>query len=232
MKPLRKRRVGNLDILESAGDPKLVTIILLHGFGANGYDLASLSSLYPEASWIFPHAPHRLPFTEEGRAWFPVDIPRLSQAMREKRFDEVSKSFPPEISEARATLETLIHALNVPKEKIILGGFSQGAVLATETLLSSSQKMQGLLIFSGTLINESGWRKQAVHHAHTPFFQSHGSLDPLLPLQKAEELETLLLTGGLQGKLHSFHGGHEIPPLILQRTSTFLKDLFATPNSK
>jgi phospholipase/carboxylesterase len=225
----QEREVGGIPIVELPADPDKGTILLLHGFGADAFDLLSISHVYKDVRWIFPQGPLKIPFAKghTGRAWFPVDVELLIHAIREKRFDEISHAFPPELDQAHALIETLLHHLNIPRSKLILGGFSQGAILAIETALKSFERCGGLLIFSGTLINEVSWRALAPLHAKTPFFQSHGTHDPLLPMKKAKDLEQLLIDNGFRGKLHSFHGGHEIPHSILIELSVFLKQLFA-----
>ncbi len=224
-KPFQERKVGELDIVELLGDPDKGTIVLLHGFGADAFDLFPLSSLYKGPTWIFPQAPLEIQIAPGyfGRAWFPIDIEKLNLAIREKRFDEVSGAFPSELDHARACLEDLLIRLDIPRSKLLLGGFSQGAILAIETALTAPHRSAALLILSGTLINESNWRKLTPLHAKTPFFQSHGSHDPLLPIEKAIELEKVLLDGGLEGKLHRFNGGHEIPQATLLQLASFLK---------
>ncbi len=227
-----KRNIAGLDVLEIPGDENGATILLLHGFGANALDLASLHGVYrrrPRPTWIFPDAPLEIPIAPgyTGRAWFEIDFEGLQKAFQEHNFEAVSKAFPPELTEARTQIESLIGELEVPRSKLIIGGFSQGAVLATETALHGNERMAGLLIFSGTVVCEPDWRKLSHLHAKTPFFQSHGLQDPLLPIKKAEELENLLLEGGLEGKLHSFKGGHEIPQLILLQLNAFLTNLLS-----
>lgn len=223
------REVGDLQIVELPGDPNKGTIVLLHGFGADAFDLFPLSGVYKGPTWIFPQGPLQIQFAPgyTGRAWFPVNIELLTHAIREQRFDEIAQAFPPELNSAQATIENLLNELNIPRSKLILGGFSQGAVLAIETVLKSIERCGGLLIFSGTLINELSWKTLAPLHAKTPFFQSHGSNDPLLPLKKAQDLEKLLIDSGFKGKLHSFNGGHEIPHAILLQLSAFLKHIFS-----
>lgn len=226
MKPI-KRKAGQLEFLEITGNPNKGTIILFHGFGADAYDLVPISNIYQGPTWLFPQGPLEIPIVPgySGRAWFEVDIELLQRAIREKRFDEVSKAFPPELKEAREIAEDLLIQLDLPRSKLILGGFSQGAVLALELALHGVNPCTALLIFSGTIVNEEKWRHLAPLHAHTRFFQSHGFEDPLLPMEKAKALCTLLTDCGLKGELHPFHGGHEIPQSILIQTNTFLTHL-------
>lgn len=218
---VQKREVAGLEVMEIAGDPGGATILLLHGFGANASDLISLNQVYlghPRATWLFPNGPLEIPIAPgySGRAWFPIDFESL-------RRDGIEKAFPYQLDEARLRIERLITDLSIPRSKLIIGGFSQGAVLAVETALHGADRVAGLLIFSGTLVCEPSWRKLAHLHAKTPFFQSHGTEDSLLPIKRAEDLALLLQEGGLEGKLASFSGGHEIPHHILQQLSAFLK---------
>lgn len=212
-----------LKFLEMPGDPGGATILLLHGFGAHAEDLFSLSEVYcgtPRPRWLFPNGPLEIPFFPGyvGRAWFPIDMEALQQGDLQK----VEKAFPHDLTEARLHLERLIGELDIPRSKLLIGGFSQGAVLAIDALLHGSEKARGLLIFSGTLICQAEWSRLAPLHAKTPFFQSHGIHDTLLPFKKAQEVAALLQKGGFEGKLHAFSGGHEIPQNVLTQLNQFL----------
>lgn len=229
---VNKRIIAGLDVLELPGDPDGATIVLFHGFGANAMDLVPLSGVFrqkPRPTWLFPNGPLEILFAPgfSGRAWFPVDIEALQSALQINDFEAVAHAFPEELTQTRERVERLVGELYIPRSKLILGGFSQGAVLAVETALHGMERVAALLIFSGTLICEPIWRRLSHLHPKTPFFQSHGTDDPLLPLKKAQELETLLLEGGLEGKLHIFKGGHEIPQSILIQLSAFLNNLLS-----
>ena len=108
---------------------------------------------------------------------------------------------------------------------MILGGFSQGAVVATEMALQAKKNIAGLMILSGTLINEKAWSSLCTSKKGLPFFQSHGKSDPLLPYKRAERLESILEKGGLVGSLNGFSGGHEIPPATLEQMRSFLNSI-------
>jgi len=224
----QQRKIGELEVVELPGDPSIGAIVLLHGYGADAFDLSPLNEVYKGPTWIFPQAPLQIQFSAgyTGQAWFPIKMELLMRALREDRLDEIPDAFPPEIEQACSWVEEMLDRLDIPRSKVILGGFSQGAVLALETAFKSIKPCGGLLIFSGTLIHEKNWRELAPLHANTPFFQSHGSTDALLPIKKAEELEKLLINSGLKGTLHKFHGGHEIPRSIHLKLAAFLEQLF------
>lgn len=228
MNNLTKRKIGSTEILEIKGDPQGVWILLFHGFGADAYDLATIAHEVNIAgrkpNWIFPNGPLEIPFSPGwvGRAWFPINIQAIQKAVQEEDYNALSLAFPKEYAVARKVGEDLIAALNIPRSKLILGGFSQGAILAIELALNYHEPCAGLLIFSGTLVNEEKWCHQAPLHASTPFFQSHGTQDSLLPVKRAHALEHLLLKSGLKGKLHTFEGGHTINHEVLKELSNFI----------
>lgn len=222
-----KKNLGNLELLEVPGEPGGVNIILFHGFGSDAFDLLSLSKICqkkPRPTWYFPRGPLEIPFSAHyvGRAWFPIDSDALHRALREKRYDEIDQAFPTELSTARMIGERLIGELDIPRSKLILGGFSQGAIFAVDLALHAPDRCAGLLILSGTIMHATGWKQLAHLHAQTPFFQSHGEQDAVLPFEKGIELEKLLIESGWKGKLHRFPGGHEIPHSILIQLHHFL----------
>ena len=59
-----------------------------------------------------------------------------------------------------------------------------------------------------------------------PVFQSHGTLDDILPHIGAEHLRDALIQSGLAVEWQSFRGGHEIPEPVLQRLSGFITKAF------
>lgn len=227
---MKNREIAGLEVIEVTGDPDGATIILFHGFGSSSMDLVPLSGVFqgsPAPTWLFPNGPLEIPIMpgHNGRAWFPVDMQALQTALQMGDYDSVANAFPGELDDARLQIERLIIELKVPRSKLILGGFSQGAVLAIESALHGMDRLAALLIFSGTLICEPNWRRLSHLHSGTPFFQSHGIDDPILPMKKAENLERLLLDGGLRGNLHKFDGGHSIPQSILSHFNSFLLKL-------
>lgn len=225
-----KKSSAGIDFIEIAGDEGAPTIMLLHGFGADYEDLCSLASSYTgtlRPRWIFPNGPEKaqIGLFSLGRSWFNVNIPLLQKAFKEKDYEAVQNAFPEEISAIRQRLDAFLIELNIAPRNLIIGGFSQGAVLATEVALHAFERPMGLLIFSGTLLHKESWKHLAAQKGSLPFFQSHGENDPLLPIELAAQLEALLLEAGLTGKLHRFAGGHEINQTTLSHLNHFLQKL-------
>lgn len=194
------------------------TVVLLHGFGAGGDDLVDLAGMLAAPAsvrFLFPAAPILLEGDPDGaRAWWLIDFDRLQQAMhlRQDRSQEV----PEGLAEARALISGLLDQLEAQgADRIVLGGFSQGAMLALDVALHRTKPLAGLALMSATRINGQAWRAGMPRVAGVPVFLAHGTRDPLLPFVEAKTLRDELAGAGADVDWVEFGGGHEIPPPVL-----------------
>lgn len=224
------KKIGPLDVVEVKNSDYGPCIVLFHGYGADCFDLTPLSEVVKApkgANWYFPNGITKVPIGPGfmGRAWFSIDINALEAAMRAGKYRDMSRTQPPGLDKAKVAAYEFLQALGRKPQDIIIGGFSQGAMLATEIALSSTTSYRGLVILSGTLIKSEEWRALAPQHKGMPFFQSHGDSDALLSPDVAKDLEELLTGAGMFGQLEMFRGGHEIPTQVLRNLGEFLKGL-------
>jgi phospholipase/carboxylesterase len=233
---MRTQRFGSLHVhlaggsdREGGGDGPLV--VLLHGFGAPGTDLVGLSRVIRVdrgVRFAFPEAPLVLDFG--GRAWWHVDFVESERALREGRLGELMKREPDGIDDARAKAKETIDALvtELSPSKVVLGGFSQGAMLSVDLALEFPElALAGLAALSGALIAEDRWSKKAPARAGLRMFQSHGRRDPILPFARGEALRDLAVGAGLAHTWVVFNGQHEIPASALDGLGEFLAGCFA-----
>jgi len=217
-------RRGNLDAIEIVSpDKNALTVVCLHGYGADMRDLAPLAAEIPARRplhWIFPDGPEVLEWG--GKAWFPIDVAAFEEAQRTGKPRDLARAEPAGMAEARADLASLIAELDLPWNKIALMGFSQGAMMAVDAALHAAQAPAGVAILSGTLVDRKAVAALAPKRERLPFFQSHGSVDPILGFAQALELEKTLLAAGWSGRLRRFEGGHAIPPEILAELGAWL----------
>jgi len=202
-------------------------VILLHGWGAPGDDLLPLADVLaaPGRLFVFPEAPLVSP--GGGRAWWQLDITRLMAARERGEERDLREETPPGLAEARAKVTALVAELSqrtgVAPSSIWVGGFSQGAMLATDVALASPAAVGGLVVMSGSLISETTWTARLKSWAPSfPVFQSHGRGDPILPFRLAETLHDRVQAQQRDIVWVPFDGGHEIPPVVLGALQTFL----------
>lgn len=228
--------VGGSDPERSGGGDGPV-VVLLHGFGAPGTDLVGLWRVLdvPRGTrFVFPAAPLELagPYAMgDARAWWMIDMVALDRMMREGRQRDLSSAMPEGIEEARAAVISLLDAVEetMKPSSLLLGGFSQGAMLSLDVALHDPRALAGLALFSGTLLGESVWVPKMGSRTGLPVVQSHGAFDPLLPFALAESLRDHMSAAGLEVDFVPFRGAHEIPPVAVQRFGALAQRVLARP---
>lgn len=240
---MRRVRIADLDVVLGGGPDREgggsgPMLVLLHGYGAPGEDLVPLArQLQVERSvrFAFPAAPLLLqpgvPPEASGRAWWHLDMVELQRAVMERDYKTLTERVPDGLSEARDKVSALLEALErdheVSPAKLVFGGFSQGAMLATDVVLRAERPPAALVILSGSLISKTEWLPLMKARAGLPVLQSHGRADPILAYDLAEQLKSELLAAGLQLEFHPFNGGHGIPNGVLDALGKLLGRLTA-----
>lgn len=216
-----------------------LAMIVMHGFGATGEDLVPLAeeivhrdtSLADSVKFIFPAAPLE---PEEmidygGRAWWPIDIAKLQRAMMLGDFRDLREELPELLPAARKHVLGIIDEVRAEKgwglDRIVLGGFSQGSMLATDVALRLPEPPAGLVIWSGTLLCENDWKALMPNRAGLRVVQSHGRQDQILPFVAAEWLRDAMTAAGLEVEFLPFNGPHTISQAAIEATVRLLADL-------
>ncbi|MCA9136917.1 MAG: hypothetical protein KDB00_09160 [Planctomycetales bacterium] len=245
----RKIRYGSLDsyvIDDTDENPPSALVVLCHGYGAPGSDLVGIVEewvymLGESASnfrFICPIAPHSLADIglPSGRAWWPLNMARLMEAVQAQCFEELHRETPPGLDLARSALSELINEAKqeiadqrdcpVQSIPLAIGGFSQGAMLTMDAALRGQITPPDLLIqFSGTIICQPQWTESMGRLENTQVYQSHGTVDPLLPFSSAQRLRDMLVDAGVSVEFHDFTGPHTIDGQAIVSTAVALKHL-------
>ena len=233
MSTTRRVQLGSLRTLlqlPKSWQPSDGIVVLLHGFGAPGDDLVALADYLgaPKVGWAFPEAPLELGgMYGDARAWWMIDLARFEQqAARGQLMDRLGE-VPDGLAPARDAVTGMLAALatetGVPDERVILGGFSQGAMLSLDVLLHSARAFAGAILMSGTFIAEPLWSPRMAARAGLPVLMSHGQQDPLLPFGASELLRDRLRAAGLEVEWLPFAGGHAIPPQVLAAAGLLIR---------
>ena len=217
-------------IAEPESGTVVQTVVLLHGFGAPGDDLVGLAPYLdaPSTRYVFPAAPIELGgLYGDSRAWWRLDMARLERALTGGDMRGWIAEVPDGLDDARAHLLRFLEQLqarySIADTELVLGGFSQGAMLSVDVALHREASLAGLVLMSGTLTAESVWQPKLPKLAGVPVVQSHGRHDQLLPYAIAEVLRDRLVAAGAHVDFHAFLGGHEIPQAVLGAVSAFLR---------
>lgn len=159
-------------------------LILLHGRGATADDILTLYDLLdaPNLAVLAPQA--------AGAGWYP------------QRFIAPIEDNEPYLSSALARIGELVSHIEshgIPAERIVLGGFSQGACLASEFVIRNPRRWGGLIAFSGGYIGPLGVPRSPQGSLDgTPAFLGCSDIDPHIPLQRVRETTALLQSMGAQ----------------------------------
>jgi predicted esterase len=172
-------------------------MILLHGRGADAQDILSLSTYLAQPGLAFL-APQAADF-----AWYP------------NRFIAPIEQNEPYLSSALSLIGEIIknmEAQGISSEKIFIGGFSQGACLASEYVIRNPRRYAGLLAFSGGYIGPMNMDRQPQGDlSGTPAFLGCSDVDPHIPLQRVQETTALLKKMGAEVTEKIYPGmGHTI----------------------
>jgi len=209
-------------------------VVLLHGSGALADDLVPLVEMLsvPDAvRFALPAAPLPLPGAWVNRhAWWPLELDRHASLLAGPP-GEMAAEAPAGLGAACDGVEALLDALEpvigIPPERVVIGGFSRGAVVATEVALRGGRPLAGLLLFSATFARAEAWRALMRAARPLPVFLAHGRDDPFHPLRLAAQLRDELTAAGNPVEWVESDGGHAVAPVALARASIFLRRALA-----
>lgn len=188
-------------------------VILLHGLGANERQFDDFffrdSRWNPDGTtvWISPKSP--------AEGWFPIALEEFQMALMQGRLAAKLNETPPHLLEARARLANFVREVKDllgldSMRRVVLGGFSQGAILAMDVALHLDENVGGVLFFSGFPVALQEWNARMPKHEGLIVLMTHGRLDFVLPVFGAVSLSDTLTKHGLDVKFIQHAGGHDL----------------------
>jgi phospholipase/carboxylesterase len=213
-----------------AGGSGPPTLVLLHGYGANAEQWSPFTQtirLPPGGRFVFPQAPDATVPPDGplgGRGWWRLDL--ASHIPPGQTVPDISASRPEGIKVAASRMTDLLRGLRASSSGgLILGGYSQGAMVASEVAFLSDEPIAALVLLSGTLVDEATWERHFSRRRGLPVFISHGRRDATLPFAVADRMQTKLVAAGLDVTWRPFDGGHEIPATVVIALNEFIAGL-------
>jgi len=181
----------------------------------------------PTVLFLLPQAPHKLEGSNVFH-WWPVPNIGFLFAFSLSGLRQLESYYPEQkLKELHALMRQYLacvdeqyRSCNAKKPQLVLGGFSQGSLLAADFMLRGSytRKPDMLLLMSSTLIGRQVWRARIAECSRrgecvldTYVLQTHGRRDIVLHYDEAKQFFTTLSANNSgDTELYSFDGGHDM----------------------
>lgn len=200
-------------------------VMFLHGVGADGQDLITLSQMFaptlPRAQFISPNAPFPCDMAPMGRQWFSLQSRETAHMLT-----GISTAVPLLNTYIDQTLERF----GLTSHDLIVIGFSQGTMMALHTLLQRPEPCAAIVGYSGGIIGSAEFKHQI--RCRPPVCLVHGEADEVVSFAALPDAEATLRSAGLEVEAYPQPGlGHSISPEGIDAANTFLKRVLATADA-
>ncbi len=174
-------------------------VLLLHGYGSNKDDLIGLapelSRGLPNTLFLSVNAPQPAP-NPGGYQWFP--LPSMEP-------ENMKIGTSQSAAHVKALLDEIQATYTLPADRIVLSGFSQGAMMSLFTGLTYDKTLAGVLAYSGTLLQDpKALKADAVQHP--PIQLVHGDQDEVVPYAAMDYASENLDALGVAHATHTCYG--------------------------
>ena len=196
-------------------------VVLFHGYGSNGRDLAGLANAwaphFPDVAWASPDAPEQVPGYPQGYQWFPIS--RLDPELMEQGVRSAHAS-------AEHFVSSELKRWGLSGGDLVLVGFSQGTMMALHTALRRETAPAGVLGYSGALAGPERLKQEMT--AKPPILLIHGDQDEVLPVGMTLMAAQGLCAAGHGAEFHISQGvPHSIGPDGLELGQRFIETALA-----
>lgn len=191
---------------------------MLHGVGSDGSDLISLAPYWahatPGALFVSPDAPNPYDMAPSGRQWFSLTNKDPIILLR-----EIQKALPAFVDFVAGQVKNT----GVPYSRVVLMGFSQGAMMALYAAPRLPEAIAGVMAYSGALL----WQEEGILW-HPPLLLVHGQDDDVVPSSAFRYGRSTLEAKGFAVTAHLTPGlGHGIDGAGIENGSLFLETILA-----
>jgi phospholipase/carboxylesterase len=206
-------------VREAEGEPA-GALVLFHGRGADELDLYPLLDYLDRDKRLLgvtPRGPFSFP--PGGAHWY---------ALREVGYPD-RETFHATYRDVGAWLDGFLEERGIGYDRAVLGGFSQGAVMAYAFSLGKGRpRPPALLALSGFIPTVDGFELDL--GAIPPVAIGHGTLDPIISVEFARQARKLLEDAGASPIYREYPLPHAIDPQFLAELRPWLTAAVAGDN--
>ncbi|PPD14043.1 MAG: phospholipase [Methylobacterium sp.] len=202
--------------LRPASGQARALVVFMHGYGADGNDLIGLGQnwqeILPDAAFISPHAPEPCGMSPAGRQWWELTFRDPGERWRG-------------VNQVQADVDSFLDAElarhGLPANRLVLVGFSQGAMTALHVGLRRRVPPAAIIGYSGHLVGGEHLKEQAT--GRPPILLVHGDQDNVIPVDALFDAMASLGKAEIPCQWHLSIGvGHGIDPDGLRHGGEFI----------
>jgi phospholipase/carboxylesterase len=195
-------------------------VVLLHGFGANMYDLAGLSPTISTGGYVFayPNAPFAVDLGGGGAVGYSWSRNRPGIVA-----PEPAEAEPTAEERLDATIQEIVDLTGAQPGRVVLGGFSQGGGLTLRFGLLRPEMFTGLAVLSGSFQGAEELVEQLPAQKTQPVFVAHGLYDPMIGIERGRATRSFLDDVGYVTEYHEYPMAHEISEEVLRDLKEWLE---------
>ena len=192
-------------------------VVLIHGYGSNGEDLISLAAMMqpslPGVAFVAPNAPSRIPNMAAAHQWWPIET--FSMAERAAGAAAAAPGLEDFITEELDRAE-------LASDRLLLVGFSQGAMMALHVGLRRQDTPAGIVGISGMLVAPD--RLSSEIASRPSVLLIHGTDDDVVPFGSMALASTALAEVNVRVETHVSRGvGHGVAPDGIEAATVFAR---------
>ena len=201
---------------------KAPLLLLLHGVGSNERDLFTFADyLDPACTIISIRAPREYVI---GHSWFDLEL-------APGRFEVNHQQIMDSCAQLIHFIDAAIERYDADPQRVLIGGFSQGAIMSLLVGLTQPQRVSGVVCMSGCLTPDiEPHLAPAEALAGMPILMTHGVTDGIIPISFGRHTRDILEKLPVKLSYHEFGDmGHEVNLQSLEEVLTWTTTQLAYP---